>query len=132
MKENNNNESFINNQSTSNLYPSFQNIDNPQIIQINRHQDIMYYLRQIADNTANQRRRNQDGDMLNIIMIFLVLIFFIYMGFVINGREGFDTKTGKPLFCMIVGLFLLVALLHRDDVATIKNLKKNKNNDNNI
>ena len=50
-----------------------------QIVQINRNQDIMYYLRQIADNTAAQRRRNEDGDLVSGIVIFLITLFMIYM-----------------------------------------------------
>ena len=57
----NNNEPLSNNNISntyqSNLYPSLPNM-NSQVIEINRHQDIVYLLRQIADNTAGQRRRN--------------------------------------------------------------------------
>ena len=116
---------IINNRSPN--YPSLQNIEevqnDPQVIQINRHNDIMFYLRQIADNTSEQRRRNQDSDMVNCIIIFFVLLFFIYMGIHLYRATGFCTITGIPFYCMILTLFLLIVLLHRQDVESIKNIK---------
>ena len=41
----------ISNTYQSNLYPSLPNM-NSQVLEINRHQDIIFLLRQIADNTA--------------------------------------------------------------------------------
>ena len=69
----------ISNTYQSNLYPSLPNM-NSQVIEINRHQDIIYLLRQIADNTAGRRRRNEDNDMVSFCIIFLVSLFMICMG----------------------------------------------------
>ena len=71
MEQSNTNNNSLLGQSSSNIinntssnYPTLQNIEevqnDPQVIQINRHNDMMHYLRQIADNTSEQRRRNQD------------------------------------------------------------------------
>ena len=139
MQEGNTNSGNLLGQSSNNIinnrslnYPSLQNIqevqNNPQVIEMNRHEDIMYYLRRICDNTSEQRRRNQDSDMVNCVIMFFVLLFFIYMGIHLYRATGFDTITGIPFYCMIIALFLLIVLLHREDVESIKNIKCNKDN----
>ena len=63
-KTNNMNEPLsnnINNTYQSNLYPFLPNMNN-QVVEINRHQDIVYLLRQIADNTAGRRRRRNEDN----------------------------------------------------------------------
>ena len=134
MRDSNTNNNNLLGQSSNNIinnrspnYPSLDNIqevqNNPQVIEINRHNDIKYYLRQIADNTSEQRRRNQDSDMVNCVIMFFVFLFFIYMGIHLYRATGFDTITGIPFYCMILALFLLIVLLHREDVESIKNIK---------
>ena len=93
-----------------------------QIVQINRNQDIMYYLRQIADNTAAQRRRNEDGDLVSGIVIFLITLFMIYMGVSFYLRGGFGTTVGPHLFFMILAIFLAIILLHRQEANIARNI----------
>ena len=119
-----NSNNMITNRSSTYPSQSQQEVQNePNIIEINRQSDILYYLRRIADNTSEQRRRNQDSDMVNCVIMFFVLLFFIYMGIHLYRATGFDTITGIPFYCMILALFLLIVLLHREDVESIKNIK---------
>ena len=112
----------LNSSNESNLYPNFNsNLHNSQIIEINRHQDLMMMLRQIADNTANLRRRNEDGDSVSFCVLFLVGLFFIYMGIGFYRAGGFETTVGPKLFLMIIVLFFAVALLHREEQSNIIN-----------
>lgn len=119
----NNNNYLSNNQGG---YPSLNNL-NSQIVEINRHQDLMFYLRQIADNTAVRRRREEDCDAVSTIVIFLVTLFLIFMGINFYRHGGFETTSGPSLFYMIIGIFIAVVLLHREEEAnTIKNIRCNK------
>ena len=107
-------------------YPSLHNM-NSQIVEINRHQDLMFYLRQIADNTAVRRRREEDCDAVSTIVIFLVTLFLIFMGINFYRLGGFETTAGPSLFYMIIGIFIAVVFLHREEEAnTIKNIRCNK------
>ena len=123
----NNNEPLSNNNISntyqSNLYPSLPNM-NSQVIEINRHQDIVYLLRQIADNTAG-RRRNEDNDIVAFCIIFLVSLFLIYMGISFYIEESFNTTVGPKLFFMIIAIFLAIILLHREEANVIKNINQN-------
>ena len=113
----------------NNPFQNSQNIPTQsQIVQINRNQDIMYYLRQIADNTAVQRRRNEDGDLVSGIVIFLITLFMIYMGVSFYLRGGFMTTVGPHLFFMILGVFLAIILLHRQEANIARNIHCKKNN----
>ena len=58
----------------------------------------MYYLRQIADNIAAQRRRNEDGDIVSSVVIFLITLFMIYMWIRFYNEGGFDTTSGLNYF----------------------------------
>ena len=124
----NNNEPLSNNNISntyqSNLYPSLPNM-NSQVIEINRHQDIVYLLRQIADNTAGRRRRNEDNDMVSFCIIFLVSLFMIYMGVSFYNAGGFNTTVGPKLFFMIIVIFVAIILLHREEANIIKNINQN-------
>ena len=66
MDERNNSIDNLNNTTKNNqqIYPSLTSM-NSQVIEINRHQDILYYLRQIADNTNNRRRKKEDCDVVS-------------------------------------------------------------------
>ena len=113
-KTNNINEPLSNsitNTYQSNPYPLLPNT-NSQVVEINRHQDIIYLLRQIADNTAGRRRRNEDNDMVSFCIIFLVSLFMIYMGVSFYNAGGFNTTVGPKLFFMIIAIFLAIILLH--------------------
>ena len=125
-KTNNMNEPLsnsISNTYQSNLYPSLPNM-NSQVVEINRHQDIVYLLRQIADNTAGRRRRNEDNDNIAFCIIFLVSLFLIYMGISFYNAGGFDTTVGPKLFFMILAIFVAIVLLHREEANIIKNINK--------
>ena len=125
-KTNNMNEPLsnsISNTYQSNPYPSLPNM-NSQVVEINRHQDIVYLLRQIADNTAGRRRRNEDDDIVSFSTIFLVSLFLIYMGISFYNAGGFDTTVGPKLFFMILAIFVAIALLHREEANIIKNINK--------
>ena len=133
MKNNdnlNNRSEPLNNTNNDN-YPTFNNNlpNNHQIIEINRHQDLMMMLRQIVDNTSNQRRRNEEGDSVNFCIVFLVGLFLIYIGISFYRVGGFDTVVGPKLFFMIIALFLAIALLHREEQKNvINNINKRRFN----
>ena len=64
MDERNNNIDSLNtSQNNQQIYPSLASM-NSQVIEINRHQDILYYLQQIADNTNDRRGREEDSDVV--------------------------------------------------------------------
>ena len=43
-------------------------------------------------------------------------------------HEGFETDAGPSLLCMIIGVFIAIVLLHREEqINTINNIKCNKN-----
>lgn len=112
---------------TTNNTSSDNNLPNPQIIEINRHQDLMAVLRQIAENT---RRNGRAGDSVGLYTVFLVGLFFIYMGICLYRDGGFNTIVGPKLFFMIITLFLVIIILHREEqINTIKNIR-NKVNEN--
>ena len=120
-KTNNINKPLSNNISNtyqSNLYPSLPNM-NSQVLEINRHQDIIYLLRQIADNTAGRRRRNEDNDVVAFCIIFLVSLFLIYMGISFYNAGGFDTTVGPKLFFMIFSIFVAIILLYIEEAIII-------------
>ena len=133
MKNNdnlNNRNEPLNNTNNDN-YPTFNNNlpNNHQIIEINRHQDLMMMLRQIVDNTSNQRKGNEGGDSVSFCIIFLVGLFLIYMGISFYRVGGFDTVIGPKLFFMIIALFLAIALLHREEQKNvINNINKRRFN----
>ena len=133
MKNNdnlNNRNEPLNNTNNDN-YPTFNNNlpNNHQIIEINRHQDLMMMLRQIVDNTSNQRRRNEEGDSVSFCIVFLVGLFLIYMGISFYRVGGFATVVGPKLFFMIIALFLAIALLHREEQKNvITNINKRRFN----
>ena len=110
-----------------NLYPSMNYpLQNSNIIQINRHQDLIFYLRQIADNTA-ENRRSEENDTVSLIATFLIGLFLIYMGISFYRAGGFDTLVGPKLFFMIIGIFLLIIILHREEqINTLNNITKKK------
>ena len=129
MDERNNSIDNLNNTTQNNqqIYPSLTSM-NSQVIEINRHQDILYYLRQIADNTNNRRRREEDCDVVSTIVIFLVALFLIFMTINFYRHEGFETNVGPSLLYMIIGVFIAIVLLHREEqINTINNIKCNKN-----
>ena len=130
MDERNNSIDNLNNTTQNNqqIYPSLTSM-NSQVIEINRHQDILYYLRQIADNTNNRRRREEDCDVVSTIVIFLVALFLIFMTINFYRHEGFETNVGPSLLYMIIGVFIAIVLLHREEqINTINNIKCNKKN----
>ena len=63
MDERNNSIDNLNNNQQE-IYPSLVSV-NTHVIEINRHQDILYYLRQIVDNTNNRRRKKEDCDVVS-------------------------------------------------------------------
>ena len=84
------------NNSQNNLYPSMSRpMDNTQVIEVNRHQDLIYYLRQIANNTSEYRIRQQNGDSVSFVVLFFVFLFLVYMGISFYRAGGFETLVGR-------------------------------------
>ena len=118
---------FLNEQEqnqTAYTYPQIQTPTQSQVLmEINRHQDVMFYLRQISENTANRRRHDENHDAANTIVLFLVTLFLIYMGIGFYRAGGFETLVGPKLFFMIIAIFITMALLHREETKIIKKMK---------
>ncbi len=105
-------------------YPSFSDTNNNrEYVEINRHQDIIYYLRDISENIRNN---NGDNVFTNFSIVFLISLFFIYLIFRFYRIGGFDFERVRALFGMIIGVFLMVVLLNRHETNILKKIKKNK------
>ena len=106
----NSNEEFnssLNNLDTvtnNNRYPNIPPFNNSNFVEINRHQDTLYYLRQIEDNTREIRRAEGDNSFVNFSVIFLVFIFFIYMFIQYYAQGGLDYPIYNSLLVMILAL----------------------------
>jgi YbbR domain-containing protein len=126
-KDNKDKDNISVNISQSKIEPLNTNTDNnllnPQIVEVNRHQDLMEVLRRIERNTSG--RRNGDGDSVSLCVVFLIGLFFIYMGICFYRDGGFNTIVGPKLFFMIIALFLAIILLHREEhINTMNNIRK--------
>ena len=133
MNEKNNNNEDLNssfnlnttNTNTNNRYPSLPPFNNSNVVEINRHQDMLYYLRQIADNTREIRRAEGDNSIVNFSIIFLVFLFFIYMLIQYYTLNGFSYPVANKLLGMLLALFIMVVIIHRRDVNLINKFKDN-------
>ena len=71
-------------------------------------------------NTLNRIADNREINMTNAALILVVALFLVYMAIDFGLSEGFSLRVPRDLFMMIVCLFILVVVLHRNDTCNLK------------
>ena len=71
-------------------------------------------------NTLNRIADNREINMVNAALVLVVALFLVYMAIDFGLSEGFSLRVPRDLFMMIVGIFILVVALHRNDTCNLK------------
>ena len=123
-----NNNSITNNNNIENSrYPKIPNFNNAHVVEMNRHQDMCYYLRQIAENTRPNRRNAEDHGFMNFAVILVVVFAIAFMVLRYGQEDGFSYPVCNKLLAMILILLVFAILLHREDANIIKKVKESGN-----
>ena len=80
------------------------------------YQEILTALNRIADN--------REINMVSFSIVSVVALFLGYMAIDFGFADGHTLRVPRDLFVMIVALFVLIIVLHKNDVFNLKSNKK--------
>ena len=80
------------------------------------YQEILTALNRIADN--------REINMVSFSIVLVVALFLGYMAIDFGFADGFKLRVPRDLFVMIIALFVLIIVLHKNDVFNLKSNKK--------
>ena len=72
----------------------------------------------------NRIAENREVNMVSFAVVFIVFIFLVYLTIDFGISEGFTLRVPRDLFMMISALFVLIVVLHKNDVFNLKSNKK--------